>query len=114
MIKLIGILVVAVGFVLRFNTLLVVAGAGIVTGLVSDMSWHDILGTFGSLFVENRYMTLPVVLIVPVIGLLERHGLQERAETLIKRTKAATAGRVLLLYTALRQVSIALGVSIGG
>ena len=28
--------------------------------------------------------------------------------------RAATAGRVLLLYSALRQVSIALGVSIGG
>ena len=33
---------------------------------------------------------------------------------LIQRAKAATAGRVLLLYTAVRQVSIALGVNIGG
>ena len=37
MIKLIGILVVAVGFALRFNTLLVVMAAGIVTGLVAGM-----------------------------------------------------------------------------
>lgn len=114
MIKLVGILVVAVGFALRFNTLLVVMAAGIVTGLAAGMSLHEIMEQFGKFFVENRYMTLPVVLIVPVVGLLERHGLQERAEALIRRAKAATAGRVILLYTAVRQVSIALGVNIGG
>ncbi|MSU23388.1 MAG: DUF969 domain-containing protein [Opitutus sp.] len=114
MIKLIGILVVAVGFALRFNTLLVVMAAGIVTGLVAGMSFNEIMTLFGKYFIENRYMTLPVVLMVPVIGLLERHGLQERAETLIRRTRAATAGRVLLLYCAVRQISISLGVNIGG
>ena len=114
MIKLIGILVVAVGFALRFNTLLVVMAAGLVTGLVAGLSFHEIIGLFGKYFVENRYMVLPVVLVAPVIGLLERHGLQERAETLIRRVRAATAGRVLLLYTAVRQVSISVGVNIGG
>ena len=114
MIKLIGILVVALGFALRFNTLLVVMAAGIATGLVAGMSFNEIMAQFGQFFVENRYMTLPVVLIVPVVGLLERYGLQERAEALIRQARAATAGRVLLLYTAVRQVSIALGVNIGG
>lgn len=114
MIKLIGILVVAVGFALRANTLLVVMAAGVVTGLVAGMSFHEIMEQFGKFFVDNRYMTLPVVLLVPVVGLLERYGLQERAETLIRRATAATAGRVILLYTAVRQVSIALGVNIGG
>jgi uncharacterized membrane protein len=114
MIKLIGILVVAVGFALRFNTLLVVMAAGIITGLVAGMSFHEIMELFGKYFVENRYMTLPVVLMVPLIGLLERHGLQERAEMLIRRTQSATAGRVILLYTLVRQVTIALGVRIGG
>ena len=88
--------------------------AGIITGLVAGMSFHEIMELFGKYFVENRYMTLPVVLMVPLIGLLERHGLQERAETLIRRTKSATAGRVILLYTLVRQVTIALGVRIGG
>ena len=55
-----------------------------------------------------------MVLVAPVIGLLERHGLQDRAETLIRRVRAATAGRVLLRYTAVRQISIRLGVNIGG
>ena len=114
MIKLIGILVVAVGFALRFNTLLVVMAAGIVTGLVAGMSFPEIMALFGKYFVENRYMTLPIVLMVPLIGLLERYGLQERAEMLIRRTKTATAGRVILLYTFVRQSTIALGVRIGG
>lgn len=114
MIKLIGILVVALGFALRFNTLLVVMAAGLATGLVSGLSFHELMELFGKYFVENRYMTLPVVLMLPVVGLLERHGLRERAEEIIRRAQAATAGRVLLLYAAVRQVSIAFGVNIGG
>lgn len=114
MIKLIGIAVVALGFALRFNTLLVVMAAGIATGLCAGMPFNQIMELFGKYFVENRYVTLTVLLMLPVVGLLERYGLRERAETLIQRAKAATAGRVLLLYTAIRQISIALGVNIGG
>jgi uncharacterized membrane protein len=114
MIKLIGILIVAAGFALRFNTLLVVMAAGIATGLVAGMSFNEIMAWFGKYFVENRNVTLLVILMLPVVGLLERYGLRERAETLIQRVKAATAGRVLLVYTAIRQTSIALGVNIGG
>jgi uncharacterized membrane protein len=114
MIKLIGILVVALGFALRFNTLLVVMSAGIATGLVAGMSFNEIMELFGRYFVENRYVTLTVVLMLPVVGLLERYGLRERAEAIIARAKAATAGRVLLLYGAIRQISIAFGVNIGG
>jgi uncharacterized membrane protein len=114
MIKLIGILVVAVGFALRVNTLLVVMVAGLVTAQVAGISFHDTVALFGQAFVDSRTVTLPVTLMVLVVGLLERHGLQERAETLIKRVRAATAGRVLLLYCWLRQGSIALGVNIGG
>jgi uncharacterized membrane protein len=114
MIKLIGIVIVAAGFALRFNTLLVVMAAGIGTGLVAGMSFNEIMALFGQYFVENRYMTLTLVLMLPVIGLLERYGLRERAEAIVRRARAATAGRVLIVYTAVRQVSIAFGVNIGG
>lgn len=114
MIKLLGLLVIAIGFAVRANALLVVIAAGIVTGLLSGMSLNGVVEQLGKLFVENRYMTLPVILIVPVIGLLESHGLRERAETLIRRIRNATAGRVVFLYCIIRQISIALGVSIGG
>jgi len=100
-IKLVGIVVMAAGFTLRLNLLLVVLLSGIVTGLVSGMSFNAIMEEFGRLFLANRYITLPVVLMLPVVGLLERYGLRERAETLIRRFAAATAGRVLLLYLSL-------------
>lgn len=112
--RLVGIGIVVIGFALRLNPLLVVMAAGVGTGWVAGQSWSEVLERFGRLFVENRYMTLPVILMVPVIGLLERYGLQERAEAWIRRARAATAGRVLLLYTAVRQISIALGVNLGG
>jgi len=78
------------------------------------MSFNEVMALFGSLFVENRYVSLIALLVLPMVGLLERHGLRERAEILIQRAKRATAGRVLVLYTAVRQISIALGVNIGG
>jgi uncharacterized membrane protein len=72
MIKLIGILVVAAGFALRFNTLLVVLAAGIATGWVAGMTFNGIMALFGEYFVENRYMTLVVVLVLlrPMKGLM--------------------------------------------
>jgi Predicted membrane protein len=56
-----------------------------------------------------------VWLVVPVIGLLERAGLKERARTAIAAIPAATTGRVLMIYFALRQITAALGLtSLGG
>jgi uncharacterized membrane protein len=114
MIKLVGLLVVAFGFALRYNPLLVVFAAGLVTALVSGLSFNETMAEFGRGFVANRFMTLPVVLMLPVIGLLERYGLRERAESLIRRSAMATAGRVILWYTAVRQISLALGIAVGG
>jgi uncharacterized membrane protein len=114
MIKLIGILVVALGFAFRFNTLLVVMVSGIVTGMVAGMSFNQVITLFGNFFIENRYMSLPIILTLPVIGILERYGLKERAEMLIKTAKNATTGRVLLTYLFIREASAAIGLNIGG
>jgi len=114
MIKLLGLLVIAVGFALRANALLVVVAAGILTGLLSGMSLNHVVEELGRLFVDHRYMTLPVILIAPVIGLLESRGLRGQAEILIRRARSATAGRVVFLYCIVRQISIALGINIGG
>lgn len=113
MIKLVGILIVGLGFGFRLNPLLVVMGAGVATGLASGLTFNATIEMFGRLFLENRYMILPVVLMAPLIGLLERHGLQERAVELVRRSKAATAGRVILAYGIFRQITVALGLNIG-
>ncbi len=112
--KLIGIAIVGAGFAFRLNPLLVVSVAGIVTGLVAGISLEDIISLFGAYFVDNRYMSLAVVLTLPVIGLLERHGLRERAEILIRKMAGATAGRVILMYQTVRELTIAFGIPIGG
>jgi uncharacterized membrane protein len=111
---LLGIALVVVGFALRFNPLLVVAVAAIVTGLLGHMPFLKVLGALGKGFNENRYVSI-IYLVLPVIGLLERYGLQQRARTLIVRMRGATTGRLLLGYLAFRQVMAALGlVAVGG
>jgi uncharacterized membrane protein len=114
MLVLIGIVIVVVGFLLRLNPLLVVTVAGVATGLASGRSLGEVVGEFGRAFVENRYVAL-VWLVVPVIGLLERAGLKERARVLVGNIHAATTGRVLLAYFVVRQISAAMGLtSLGG
>jgi uncharacterized membrane protein len=107
---LLGIALVVIGFALRFNPLLVVAVAAIATGLLGHMPFLKVLGTVGHGFNENRYVSI-IWIVLPVIGLLERYGLQERARTLIANMRGATTGRLLLLYLGLRQILAALGLT---
>jgi uncharacterized membrane protein len=111
---LIGILIVVAGFALRMNPLLVVTVAGLATGLASGLGPTDVISAFGKAFTESRYVAI-VWLVLPVIGLLERAGLKERARTVIAAIPAATTGRVLTIYFTVRQVTAALGLtSLGG
>ena len=82
MLSLIGIVVVVVGFMARMNPLLVVTVAALVTGVAGGMGPVQVIETFGKAFQENRYVSV-VWVVLPVIGLLERAGLQERAKILI-------------------------------
>ena len=114
MIVLLGVALVVVGFALRFNPLLVVTVAGIVSALLGGLSPPHILDAFGSGFASSRSITLAFV-VLPVIGLLERYGLQQRAKALVSQAAGLTAGRLLLLYLFVRQTAAAFGLtSIGG
>jgi len=97
MIVLLGVLLVVIGFALRVNPLLVVTVAGIVSALLAGLSPMHILDSFGIGFANSRSITLAFI-VLPVIGLLERYGLQQRAKILISRATALTTGRLLLLY----------------
>jgi uncharacterized membrane protein len=107
---LLGIALVVVGFALRFNPLLVVAVAAIATGLLGGMPFLKVLAALGHGFNENRYVTI-VYIVLPVIGLLERYGLQQQAAALIRQMRGATAGRWLVIYLAFRQLFAALGLT---
>jgi uncharacterized membrane protein len=111
---LLGILVVIAGFAFRLNGILVVAAAAIVTGLAAGLDLVTTISAFGKAFNENRYVSV-AFLVLPVIGALERAGLQDRARILIAGLRAATVSRILGLYFLIRQVSAAVGLlSLGG
>ena len=125
MLVLLGIAVVVLGFIARINPLLIILLAAIVTGVAAvvapgvdlralGQAAIDTLAAFGDAFNDNRYFHI-TWLVLPVIGLLERAGLQERARLLIARVRAATAGRLLISYLLVRQATSALGLtSLGG
>jgi uncharacterized membrane protein len=114
MLTLLGVGVVVIGFVIRLNPLLVIAAAALVTGLAAGLGPVEILSTFGTAFNDSRYVSM-VWLVLPVIGLLERAGLQERARMLIAKMRSVTSGRLLLAYLATRRLAAALGLnSFGG
>lgn len=110
---LIGILIIIIGFALKLNTIAVVIGAGIVTGLIADMSIVEILSTLGETFVAKREMCL-FLLTLPVIGLCERYGLKEKAIMMIKKAKGLSTGKLISGYLFLREISIAMSVKLGG
>ena len=113
LLKLIGVLVVVVGFVLKFDTMATVVVAGLVTGLVAGMSPMEILETLGGSFISNRTATL-FVLTLSAIGLCERNGLKDKAVDLIKSLKSATTGRVLAIWQTVRTLAAAFSLRIGG
>jgi uncharacterized membrane protein len=113
MIKLIGVVIILVGLVLKLDTLGVVLVAGLSTGLVSGLGIGEILSIIGEAFISTRYMSI-FLLTLPVIGILENNGLQERASILIKGMKSMTAGKVLSVYTFIRMGAAALSLRLGG
>ncbi len=110
MLVLAGIVVIAAGFLLRFNPLLVVVVSAAVTGFAAGLPPLAILATFGKAFNADRYVTV-VYLVLPVIGLLERHGLQQRARAVVEGMRGATVGRLLIAYLLFRQITAALGLT---
>ena len=72
------------------------------------MDLVEVISTFGKAFNDNRIIAI-VWIVLPVIGLLERYGLQQRAAALIRGFKNATTGRLLILYLLYRQITAAIG-----
>ncbi len=108
MLVLLGIAVLVAGFLLRLNPLLVILAAALVTGLTGGLGLTETVAAFGKAFNDNRYISI-VWLVLPVIGLLERYGLQEQARRLISKLRSVTTGRLLAGYLLARQITSALG-----
>ncbi len=112
-IKLIGILIILVGFLLKLDTIAVVIIAGFATALVSGISVMEFLEMLGKAFVDNRVVTI-FLLTLPMIGISERFGLKQQAVILIKKIKGLTAGRFFSLYVLIRFIAGFFGIRIGG
>ena len=111
---LLGIAVVVIGFAARANPVLVVTAAALVTGLAARLEPVALLEMIGGGFLKSRYLLL-FALTLPVIGLVERHGLHEHARRWISGIRVATAARLLFVYFVLRQGFAAIGLhSLGG
>ena len=112
---LLGVVVVVAGFVLRANPVLVAVAACGVTGVAAAMPVMALLESLGTAFVKTR--NLPLILLLPLaaIGLLERFGLREQAQSVIAKVRSATAGRLLIVYLFARESTAAMGLtSLGG
>ncbi|WP_303015027.1 DUF969 domain-containing protein [Holdemania massiliensis] len=111
--KLIGILIIVVGFALKWDVIAVVLISGLVTGLVSGLNFIQILEIMGKSFVDNRLMSI-FLISFPAIALIERYGMKERAAELIGKIKNATAGKVLSIYMVVRILASAMSIRLGG
>jgi uncharacterized membrane protein len=115
---LLGIAVILAGFLLKLRVTVVVLAAGILTGALARMppvgtaDVPGIVDTLGKGFADTRIVTL-FVLALPAIGLSERYGLQEQARRFILRIRAATVGRLQLVYQLFRVLVVGLGIRLG-
>jgi uncharacterized membrane protein len=112
---LLGVAVIVLGFLLRLHPVLVVVAACFTTGFAAFMPVEALLASLGTAFVKTR--NLPMIYLLPLaaIGLLERFGLREHAQAAVARMRSATAGRLLIVYLAVRELSAAMGLtSLGG
>ena len=116
-----------IGLLLRFPPTLVVVAAAVVTGLLAGMPIYapelaetagtpapeGIVNMLGRTFAETRLVSL-FIITFPAIALSERFGLQERAASVIQRIRAATVGRLQIVYQLFRVLVGALGIRLNG
>jgi uncharacterized membrane protein len=107
---LLGIAIVVIGFVVRFNPVAVVVAAGLVSGLLAGKPIGELLALLGESFMNNRALLL-FALTLPAIGVLERAGLREHVHAWILKLRGMTLARLLIGYLGLRQILSMIGLT---
>ncbi len=111
LLPLLGVLIVIVGFALKFDAILIVMVAFNSDGfLLAGLGLTSMLETLGTTFVNNRGMAIFIIIMLAT-GTLERNGLKESAATLIKRFKKVSAGVIIDIYGVFRIIFAAFNVS---
>ena len=112
-IKLIGIAIIVVGFILKFDTIATVVLAGLVTALVSGVSLVEFLEILGKEFSNQRVLTIFMVTL-PLVGLSETFGLKQRSIDLIRKIKGLTVGNFYTVYFFIRELAGFFSIRLGG
>lgn len=113
LIKLLGILIIIIGFALKKDAILIIISSAIVTALVGGLGINGLLEVLGSSFINNRSIAIFIVIIF-VTSTLERNGLKEVAKNLISKIKNISSGSIIGIYAVMRGFFSALNISFGG
>ena len=113
LIKLLGILIIIIGFALKKGAILIIISSPIVTALVGGLGISGLLDVLGSSFVKNRSIAIFIIIIL-VTATLERNGLKEVAKKLISKVKNVSSGTIIGIYAIMRGFFSSLNVSFGG
>jgi uncharacterized membrane protein len=114
MLILLGVAVIVVGFAIRLNPLLVVVLGALTSGWFAGLSPLEVIAAFGKAFNDNRFVSI-AYLVLPLVGVLERAGLRERAGAIIAGLRGVSVGRLLIGYMVFRQATTSVGLmSIAG
>ena len=108
MLILLGVAVIVVGFAIRLNPLMVVVLAAMTSGWFAGLSPLEVVAAFGKAFNENRFVST-AYLVLPLVGVLERAGLRERAAAIVSGLRGVSVGRLLVSYMVFRQLTTAVG-----
>lgn len=111
--KLIGVLIIILGFAFNLDTIAVVVAAMLATGLVSGMSITHLLNLIGKSFMDNRMVSV-FFLTLPMIGVVQSHGLKQAAVNLVSKIKNLSPGKILNIYLLVREITCALGIALQG
>ena len=112
-IKLLGILIIIIGFALKKDAILIILASAIVTALVGGLGISGLLTTLGESFVNNRSIGIFIIIIF-VTSTLEKNGLKEVAKSLISKLKNVSSGIIIAIYGIMRGFFAALNVQFGG
>lgn len=110
MLSLLGVAAVVAGFAVGLNPLLVVVGAAFITGVAAGLGPLEVLDAFGKAFNDSRFISV-AFLVLPMIGVVERAGIQEQSRALIARLRGVSVGPLLVVYLLFRQITSALGLT---
>ena len=111
--KLIGILIIVLGFIFKLNIVFTVILSGFVTAMVAGISIPEFLSILGENFVNQRIVTL-FIITLPVIGLSEQYGLKQSAEKLVKKRENLSPGALFNVYLLFRELAGFLSMRIYG